>query len=103
MDQTAGIEPKKYALHLGIRVCRTPSSELIDPLPLHLNILTKKGSHGFTRKGWASNPRLHDQATFLISCTNTVRVESPCHPRLLLALIKNLEPGSTTEMLLAYH
>lgn len=31
-----------------------------------------------------------------MSCTNTVRVDSPCHPRLLLALTKNLPPGSTT-------
>lgn len=32
----------------------------------------------------------------LISCTKTVRVDSPCHPRLLLALTMNLAAGSTT-------
>ena len=33
----------------------------------------------------------------LISCTNIVRVDSPNHPRLLLALTKNRAAGSTTK------
>ena len=32
-----------------------------------------------------------------MSWINTVRVESPCQPRLLLAVIKNRAAGSTTE------
>lgn len=31
-----------------------------------------------------------------MSCTKTVLVESPCHPRLLLALTRNRAAGSTT-------
>ena len=34
--------------------------------------------------------------TGLISCTKTVLVDSPCHPRLLLALTRKRHPGSTT-------
>lgn len=34
--------------------------------------------------------------TALMSCTNTVRVASPCHPRFPLALTRNRPPRSTT-------
>ena len=40
-------------------------------------------------------PQLHHMC--FTSCTNTVLVDSPCQPRLLLALIRNRACRSTTE------
>jgi hypothetical protein len=84
-----------------------PDDELQDPrsishckhliFVLHMLIGIRTGVSSMVSKSLGHTTIPYVEWLCLMSCTKTVLVESPCHPRLLLAVTRNLAPGSTTD------